>query len=131
MKMLLMNSKDDLTLNALYDRLSSVIESAKGTSLSTIAAIIIWAESLLLDGRPFSLEGHGYQRDILTENAQRQVFLKGAQVGITSVQMIKTLHGLISGRYPQGALYLFPSRGDVADFSRGRFNPLINAAFIQ
>lgn len=27
---------------------------------------------------------------------------------------------------PQGALYLFPIRGDVQDFSRGRFNPLIN-----
>ncbi|MFC1544981.1 phage terminase large subunit family protein, partial [Gemmatimonadota bacterium] len=51
---------------------------------------------------------------------------KGAQVGVTSVVMLKTLHGLISGRYPQGALYLFPSRIDVQDFSRGRFNPLIN-----
>lgn len=63
---------------------------------------------------------------MLTEKAPRQVFLKGAQVGVTSVEMVKTLHGLISGRYPQGALYLFPSRGDVQDFSRGRFNPLIN-----
>jgi phage terminase large subunit GpA-like protein len=63
---------------------------------------------------------------MLTENARRQVFLKGAQVGVTSIQMIRTIHGLISGRYPQGALYLFPSLGDVQDFSRGRFNPLIN-----
>ena len=63
---------------------------------------------------------------MLTEEAQRQVFLKGAQIGVTSIQMIRTIHGLISGRYPQGALYLFPSLGDVQDFSRGRFNPLIN-----
>ena len=63
---------------------------------------------------------------MLTENARSQVFLKGAQIGVTSIQMIRTLHGLISGRYPQGALYLFPSLGDVQDFSRGRFNPLIN-----
>jgi phage terminase large subunit GpA-like protein len=40
--------------------------------------------------------------------------------------MLKTLHGLISRRYLQGSLYLFPSRADVHDFGRGRFNPLIN-----
>ena len=85
-----------------------------------------WAEGLLLDGRAFSLAGHEYQRGMLAEAASRQVFLKGAQVGVTSVVMLRTLHGLISGRYPQGALYLFPSRVDVQDFSRGRFNPLIN-----
>lgn len=91
---------------------------------------------MYLDGRPFSLRDHEYQGDMLKENACRQVFLKGAQVGVTSIVMLKTLHGLITGRYPQGALYLFPSRGDVLDFSRGRFNPLINdnedvARFVQ
>jgi hypothetical protein len=94
--------------------------------VSDVGNIVEWAESLKLDGRPFSLNGHEYQRDMLTADAQRQVFLKGAQVGVTSIQMIRTLHGLISGRYPQGALYLFPSLNDVQDFSRGRFNPLIN-----
>ena len=89
-----------------------------------------------LDGQPFSLEKHEYQRDMLTEDSPRQVFLKGAQVGATSAIMLKTLHGLISGRYPQGVLTLFPTRSDVLDFSRGRFNPLINdndcvARFVQ
>ena len=79
-----------------------------------------------MDGRPFSLIQHEYQKDMLMEEAPRQVFLKGAQIGVTSVAMLRTLHGLISSRYPQGALYLFPSRADVVDFARGRFNPLIN-----
>lgn len=87
--------------------------------------IIPWAESLLLDGRPFSLKDHEYQRGMLTETGPRQVFLKGAQVGATSVIMLKTLFGLVSRFYKQGALYLFPSRDDVQDFSRGRFNPLL------
>jgi hypothetical protein len=111
--------------NELFDRLCGSLEQLYALN-TQVGDIITWAVSLLLDGRPFSLEGHEYQRDLLTENARRQVFLKGAQVGITSIQMIKTLFGLITGRFPQGALYLFPSRGDVADFSRGRFNPLIN-----
>ena len=88
--------------------------------------IIPWSEGLLLDGQPFSLNQHEYQRDVLTEDAPCQVFLKGAQVGVTSIVMLKTLFGLITNRYPQGVLYLFPSRGDVLDFSRGRFSPLIN-----
>jgi len=101
-----------------------------------LPSIVPWAESLLLDGRQFSLKKHEYQKDMLTEDAPRQVFMKGAQVGITSVVMLRTLYGLIAGRYRQGALYLFPSRVDVQDFARGRFNPLINdnesvARFIQ
>jgi len=103
----------------------SSIDQRFGTS-GNISSVVPWAESLLLDGQPFSLAMHEYQREMLTDNSPRQVFLKGAQIGATSAIMLKTLHGMISGRYPQGALYLFPSRNDVLDFSRGRFNPLIN-----
>jgi len=118
-------------LGQLLDSLDQEFDAA-----GSLQPIIPWAESLLLDGRSFSLEGHEYQRDMLLENATRQVFLKGAQVGVTSVVMLKTLYGLISGRYPQGCLYLFPSRQDTLDFSRGRFSPLINdnedvARFVQ
>ncbi len=92
----------------------------------SIPDILPWVNSIKLDGRKFSVEGHEYQRDFLTEQARRQVFLKGAQLGVTSIAMLRTVYGLINSNYPQGALYLFPSRGDAADFSRGRFSPLIN-----
>ena len=117
-------SSAGLTVAGLSRGLCDFLDARLNTA-APVGQIVEWAESLLLDGRPFSLAGHEYQRDMFTENAPRQVFLKGAQIGVTSVQMIRTLHGLISGRYPQGALYLFPSLGDVQDFSRGRFNPLI------
>ncbi len=111
-------------MNGLFAELSASIEQSREGSHA--GSIIPWAESLLLDGRPFSLQGHEYQQSMLTETFPRQVFMKGAQVGVTSIIMLKTVHRLINGAYPQGALYLFPSRGDVQDFSRGRFNPLIN-----
>ena len=114
----------DSIANEQLDKLCDSLDQRFGATVQP--DIIPWAESLLLDGQPFSLDDHEYQKDMLTEEAPRQVFLKGAQIGATSAIMLKTLHGLISGRYPQGALYLFPSRGDVLDFSRGRFNPLIN-----
>jgi hypothetical protein len=111
----------------LFDQLLSSIEQRFSQSSSDISSSVVeWAESLLLDGQMFSIRGHEYQKDMLEETARAQCFLKGAQVGVTSIVMLKTLHGLISGRYPQGALYLFPSRADVQDFSRGRFSPLIN-----
>jgi hypothetical protein len=33
---------------------------------------------------------------------------------------------MIYGRYKQGVLYLFPTRDDVTDFSKGRFQPIIS-----
>lgn len=85
-----------------------------------------WVQGLDLGGRKFTFEGHEYQLDMLKENAPRQCFKKGAQLGITEVNVLKTLHGLLFGRYPQGVLYLFPTVNDVTDFSKGRFGPLVS-----
>ncbi len=49
---------------------------------------------------------------IATHNSQKEV--------------IRTLHGLINQVYKQGVLYLFPTADDVGEFSKARFNPLIN-----
>ena len=77
--------------------------------------------------KPFKIAGHEYQLEILQSNAKREVTMKGAQVGITESYILKTLHGMIFGKYPQGVLYLFPTRDDVVDFSKGRFAPLIDS----
>lgn len=45
----------------------------------------------------------------------------------TELWVLQTLHGLIHGRYPQGSLYLFPTQNDVGDFSKARFDPLIES----
>lgn len=88
---------------------------------------VAWLEfnKVQLGGGPFRLKGHEYQIDIFRENAKRQCCIKGAQMGITEVWVLKTLHGMIHQRYPSGALYLFPTRDDVGDFSKSRFDPLI------
>lgn len=85
-----------------------------------------WVQGLDLGGRKFTFEGHEYQIDMLKENAIRQCYKKGAQMGLTEINVLKTLHGLLFGRYPQGVLYLFPSVNDVTDFSKGRFGPLVS-----
>jgi hypothetical protein len=88
--------------------------------------ILEWAKKLQLASGPFQVEGHEYQIDMLTEKAPRQCSMKGAQQGSTEIANIRTLYGMSSGRYPQGALYLFPSVDTVTDFSRARFAPLLS-----
>jgi hypothetical protein len=74
---------------------------------------------------PWKLKGHEYQVGWLKEQAPEQVFIKGAQIGATETLVLRTLHGHIMGRYPQGSMYLFPTTRDVSDFSKARFDPLI------
>lgn len=80
----------------------------------------------MLAGNQFTLVGHEYQADWFLENARKQCFIKGAQIGATETLVLKTLHGMIHEKYPAGALYLFPTRDDVRDFSKTRFDPLIS-----
>ena len=82
---------------------------------------------LQLGSGDWKLKGHEYQIPWLQESAPVQCFIKGAQIGATECLVLRTLHGMVFGKYKQGALYLFPTRDDVKDFSKARFDPLIEA----
>ena len=81
--------------------------------------------SLQLGAGPWTLKNHEYQLDWLDCHAPEQCFIKGAQIGASEINVLKTLHGHIFGEYKQGSLYLFPTRDDVGDFAQTRFDPLI------
>jgi hypothetical protein len=80
---------------------------------------------LELSHGPWKLTGHEYQMGWLQEDGIEQCFIKGAQIGATETLVLRTLHGHVMNRYPQGSLYLFPTTRDVGDFSKARFDPLI------
>lgn len=92
-----------------------------------------WADlnNILIDGRPFDLEGRGYQLELMRPMTadgkvkQREVIKKGSQTGATMGKAIEIAHGAINGLYPQGIIYYFPSKVSVEDFSGGRFRPLL------
>lgn len=86
-----------------------------------------WAEfsDIRLGSGKFTTTKHEYEIGILQCDHPNQCAMKGAQMGLTEIGVLKTLWGHIYGRYPQGTLYLFPTWNDVTDFSKGRFNPLI------
>jgi hypothetical protein len=81
---------------------------------------------LQLGAGPWTLKNHEYQLGWLECDAPEQCFIKGAQIGASEINVLKTLHGHVHGRFNQGSLYLFPTRDDVGDFAQTRFDPLIN-----
>jgi hypothetical protein len=89
------------------------------------ALIWILNNKLQVAPGPWKLKGHEYQVGWLKEDAPQQCFIKGAQIGATETLVLRTLHGHIMNKYSQGSMYLFPTTRDVSDFSKARFDPLI------
>lgn len=103
------------------------------TEADTFAAMcalspFFWAQEnkIKLGGSTWTLRGHEYQVGMLTDEHRVQCDIKGAQMGVSENHVLRTLHGHIFGKYKKGSLYLFPTRDDVADFSKSRFGPLID-----
>ncbi len=82
-----------------------------------------WAvRRIRLDGKPFSFEGHEFLRAIYDDTWPHLVLEKSAQVGGTTLAVLRAIHSCIVGL---NVMYLFPTRTDVQDFSRSRVSPLI------
>jgi hypothetical protein len=110
---------------------AKVQEIAQSGNLSSLFAVDALAWSVLgkiklQSGKTFQTINHEYQRAIMQCDHPDQCAKKGAQVGFTEINVLKTIHGHIYGKYPTGTLYLFPTWNDVSDFSKARFNPLIS-----
>ena len=88
-----------------------------------------WAAlySIKLQSGAFSFAEHQYELEPMQSEVQRLCYMKAAQMGITEIEVLKTLHGMIHRRYPLGVLYLFPTTDNVQEFSKSRFAPLIAA----
>jgi hypothetical protein len=111
-------------IEGYYDQLLNAIDLEFSKSTGHVP-IEKWVEKVKLPSGPFTFQNHEYQKAILQEDGIRQVLKKGTQLGISETQILKSIYGLLYGRYPQWVLYLFPTQNDVYDFSRARFGPLL------
>ncbi len=90
-----------------------------------------WVNKLLIDGRPFDLEGRAYQLEMMrpvTDDGKRklgEVIKKGTQTGATMGKALEICHGALHGLYPQGVINYFPSKVAVEDYSGARFKSLL------
>ena len=91
-----------------------------------------WTNKILIDGRPFSLEGRTYQLEMMrpvTDDGKvktREVIKKGSQTGATMGKALEVTFGALNNLYPQGIIIFFPSKSAVEDFSGSRFKPLLS-----
>ncbi len=81
----------------------------------------------------FSYHGREYQVEPMSFTGRRVCYIKGTQIlGATEMETLKSLHGMIMGKYKLGVAHIFPTSDEVGDYSKSRINPLIagNKTFI-
>ena len=78
-------------------------------------------------GRPFSFEGHEYQRKILEDKSQNKVIIKCAQIGISemSARMALAYAVLVNGF---STIYTLPAASAAANFMKTRIDPVIDSS---
>jgi hypothetical protein len=113
----------DSRVAALYDHLFKSIDLKFGESAEA-PPFHEWVTTVTLDGKPFTWQRHEYLIEPYQDAHPHQVEMKAAQMGLTSKALLRVAY---AARYLDhvGILYLFPSKTDVTDFSKGRVDPLI------
>lgn len=89
-----------------------------------------WAETcpIKLQAGPFTFTDREYQIEPMSTLSRRICYIKGTQIlGATEMEGLKSLHGMIMGKYKLGVAHVFPTNDDVGDYSKSRINPLIAA----
>lgn len=79
---------------------------------------------LLVDGHPFDLRRYPYLVDLFDTNHADIVIRKGAQLGFTIALVLRVI-ALASSLYKRSVIYFMPTREDVSDFSKARFDRLL------
>lgn len=111
--------------NDLADMMRGQVAPEAINSLHIVKPFHKWVEGITLDGREFTYKKHEYLVEPYQDTHPDQSELKATQMGLTSKAMLRVIYGARYGNY-RGILYLFPSKSDVTDFSKGRINALID-----
>jgi hypothetical protein len=121
-----MKSSEGLSKETLYEDLFKSLEQ-QFPVVEEVKPLSEWCLSLpvVLDGRPFTFDKHEYLKEPYLDTHADQTFMKAAQLGLTSLAMLRAVYNARFRGF-RGILYLFPSRSDVIDFSKGRVSPLID-----
>jgi hypothetical protein len=103
-------------------------ETARGrrySSVRTLARPDEWAldMELRVDGRPFTLEGREYIRQVIRDTSDEIVIPKAAQTAFTVTFLTRTLHWIKERGWHH--LYLLPLKTGAIPFVQARIDPII------
>ena len=88
----------------------------------------LWAVQwgIKLQAGKFTFSGFEYQKETMSSRSRRICYMKARQCfGATINEVLKDLHGMITGRYKLGVAHIFPTTDEVGEFSKSIFKPLI------
>lgn len=75
----------------------------------------------------YRFEDREYLMEPMASTFRRRCYMKGTQGGGSTVEILKSFHGMIYKYLPMGVLYLFPTSDDMHDYSKATMAPLIAA----
>lgn len=86
-----------------------------------------WAinSKLKVDGRPFTLEGREYIRQVIRDTSDNIVIPKAAQTAFTVTFLVRTLHWITVRGWHH--LYLLPLKTGAIPFVQARIDPIIDS----
>jgi len=87
------------------------------------------ANKIHLQKEEFSFEGREYLEEPMSSMFMRRCYMKGTQGGGSTVEILKSFHGMLTGYLPLGVLYLFPTANTMQDYSKAIMGPLIAANY--
>jgi hypothetical protein len=95
--------------------------------MKTLARPDEWAVGMELkvDGKPFSLKGREYVRDVIRDYSPEIIIPKAAQMAFTVTFLTKSLHNVIERRL--NGLYLLPLKTGAIPFVQARIDPIIES----
>lgn len=96
-------------------------------SVKTLARPDLWGDGMELkvDGKPFSLEGREYVRQVIRDYSPEIVIPKAAQMALTITFLTKSLHNVVERRL--NGLYLLPVKTGAIPFVQARIDPIIES----
>lgn len=105
--------------------------SVRASALAEGVQAAVWPDrwgvglKLKVDGGSLSFTGREYQVPIIRDESDWIVIPKGAQVGFTTVFLIRTFHWLIVRKWKHA--YLLPLKAGSIPFVQGRVDPIIES----
>jgi len=104
------------------------ISRAEAEAIQALAWPDKWAAQhrLIVDAHPFDLRGREYERDILRDESKSIIMPKGAQLGLTTTFLAKTIHAVTVRLWK--ALYLLPLKAGTNDFVQSRIDPVLESS---
>lgn len=77
-----------------------------------------------LEGKPFSFEGHEYQKDIISDLEKTLIVVKAAQTGLSEI-FARWALACVSTQDNFTLMWTFPTSTDAENFTRTRIDPII------